>query len=126
MAVLFLLPSLVLALLLNAAISLERGLGSPVVWAGVLVVPLVASGGSVRRAAARGLYGLAALALLFAAVVHLRLWTAAGGPVLEREGLVAAARWALAGGVVAALVALWRSRRASPPGPASPDSRHEG
>jgi hypothetical protein len=115
MAALFLVPSLVLTLLVNAAFSLERGLGAPGVWAGVLVVPWVAAGGGLRAAAARGLWFLAALCLLFAAVVHLRLWTDAGGPVLAREGLVALSRWALGAGAVAAAGALLFTRRS--PGP---------
>jgi hypothetical protein len=113
---LFLVPSLVLTLLVNAAFSLERGLGAPGVWAGVLVVPWVAAAGGLRRASVRGLWSVAALCLLFAAVVHLRLWTGAGGPVLEREGLVALSRWALGAGAVAALVAGLVARRLPAPG----------
>jgi hypothetical protein len=117
-AALFLAPALVLTLLVNAAFSLERGLGAPGVWAGALVVPWVATAGGLRRACVRGLWFVTALCALFAAVVHLRLWTGAGGPVLEREGLVVLSRWALGAGTVGALAAVGLARRApAPEGP---------
>jgi hypothetical protein len=94
-ALLFLLPSLLLTLLINSALFLQRGFDAPVVWIGVLLLPIVATGKDPKRAFARGLFVMAALALLFATVVHLRLWTQAGGPVLEREGLLPLSRWAL-------------------------------
>lgn len=112
-AILFLIPSLALSLLVNAALTLKRGVGSPVVWIGLFVLPIVVTGTSLRDAFARGLFSITALCLLFAAVVHLRLWTGAGGPVLEREGLIVASRWGLVIAVMAGLAgyALLRKRR---------------
>lgn len=111
-ALLFLVPSLLLTLLINSALTLQRGMDAPVVWVGFLALPLVASGADARRAFARGLWTLAGLALVFVVVVYLRLWTQAGGPVLEREGLLSFARWALGLAGLAGLGAVLLSRRA--------------
>lgn len=111
-ALLFLVPSLLLTLLINSALFLERGMDAPVVWVGFLALPLVATVKDARRAFARGLWMLAVLALVFVAVVYLRLWTQAGGPVLEREGLLPFARWALGLAALAGLGAVLLSRRA--------------
>ena len=109
-ALLFLLPSLLLTLLLNSALFLQRGIGAPVVWIGFLFFPFVAAGKDLRGAFARGFWVLAGLALIFATVVYLRLWTQAGGPVLEREGLLSFSRWALVLAAVAGAGALLLSR----------------
>ena len=114
-ALLFLLPSLLLTLLIHSAFTLKRGVDAPGVWLGVLFLPFVATGGDPRRAFTRGLYVLAALALLFAAVVHLRLWTDAGGAILEREGLLSLSHWALALGALAAAGGTLLSRRSRAP-----------
>jgi hypothetical protein len=99
-ALLFLLPSLALSLLLQYAFSLVTG-GGPFVAAFVLALPWIGAARDSRTAFGRGLLGIAALSLLFAAVVHLRLWTNAGGPVLAREGLLGVSRWALLLGLAA-------------------------
>lgn len=110
-ALLFLVPSLLLTLLLNSALFLQRGVDAPVVWIGFLFFPFVAAGKDLRRAFARGLWVLAGLALLFTVIVYLRLWTQAGGPVLERDGLLSFSRWALALAGLAGAGALLLSRR---------------
>lgn len=110
-ALLFLLPSLLFTLLLNSALFLQRGVGAPVVWIGFLFFPFIATGKDLRGAFARGLWVLAALALAFTAIVYLRLWTQAGGPVLEREGLLSFSRWALVLAALAGAGALLLSRR---------------
>jgi hypothetical protein len=121
-ALLFLLPSVALTLLLNSALFLQRGMDAPIVWVGVIFFPFIATGGNVRRAFARGLLVLAFLALLFAGVVYLRIWTEAGKAVLEREGLLTLSHWALVIVAVGALGAYWLSRpsrRPVSPRPAS-------
>jgi len=110
-ALLFLFPSLILTLLLNAALSLQRGLAFPGVWIGIFVIPVVMTTAAVRPAFVRGFYSLAALSFAFWLVVHLRLWTDAGRAVLEREGLVALSTWAVAFGAVAGLAGFLLSRR---------------
>jgi len=119
-AALFLLPSLFLTLLVNAAFSLERGLGSPMAWAGLLVVPLVGAGGGPRQAAARGLYAVAGLSLLFAAVVYLRIWTDAGRQVIAREGLDRIALATLVLGAATLLSARLLARHRADPGRPAP------
>ena len=110
-ALLFLLPSVAFTLLLNSALTLQRGMDAPIVWIGAIFLPFVATtGGSVRRSFARGLLVLAFLALLFAAVVYLRIWTEAGKAVLEREGLLSLSHWALVVVALGALGAYWLSR----------------
>ena len=104
-ALLFLLPSLALSLLLQFALSLVTG-GGPFVFAFVLFLPWIGNARSGRAAFGRGLLGLALLILAFAAVVHLRLWTNAGGPVLEREGLITLSRWMLLVAVGAAVLGI--------------------
>jgi len=116
-ALLFLLPSVALTLLLNSALFLQRGMDAPIVWGGVLFVPFVAAGGSVRRAFARGLWVVALLALLFVAVVYLRIWTEAGKAVLEREGLLTLSHWALGLIGLGGLGALLLSRKPRAPAP---------
>jgi hypothetical protein len=116
-ALLFLLPSVALTLLLNSALFLSRGMNAPVVWAGVIFFPFVAAGGSVRRAFARGLWVLAFLALLFVAIVYLRIWTEAGKAVLEREGLLTLSHWALGLAAIGALGGLLLSRGPQTPHP---------
>ncbi|HKA24887.1 MAG TPA: hypothetical protein VKF80_07890 [Candidatus Eisenbacteria bacterium] len=113
-ALLFLLPSLALTLLLNSALFLQRGMDAPIVWGGVIFLPFVATGGSVRGAFARGLGVLALLSLLFVLVVYLRIWTEAGKAVLEREGLLTLSHWAIALVVLGALGALLLSRAPGP------------
>lgn len=83
---------------------------APIVWIGVIFFPFIATGGSVRRAFARGLLVLAFLALLFAAIVYLRVWTEAGKAVLEREGLLSLSHWALVLVALGSLGAYWLSR----------------
>jgi len=109
-ALLFLLPSVALTLLLNSALFLQRGMDAPIVWIGVIFLPFVATGGSVRRSFARGLLVLAFLALLFSAVVYLRIWTEAGKAVLEREGLLNLSHWALVVVALGGLGAYWLFR----------------
>ena len=118
---LFLLPSVALTLLLNSALFLQRGMDAPIVWIGVIFLPFVATGGSVRRSFARGLLVLAFLALLIVAVVYLRIWTEAGKAVLQREGLLSLSHWAIAVVALGAAGAYWLSRgsRAPSPKPAS-------
>jgi hypothetical protein len=121
-ALLFLLPSIALTLLLNSALFLlQRGMDAPIVWIGVIFFPFVATGGTVRRAFARGFLVLAFLALLFVGVVYLRIWTEAGKAVLEREGLLTISHWALVLIAVGLLGAYWLSRppRRANPRPAS-------
>lgn len=110
-ALLFLLPSLLLTLLIHSALFLRRGLDSPSVWVGALFLPFVATGRDPKRAFARGLYVLAALGVVFAAVVYLRLWTGAGAAVLEREGLLSLSPWGLALAALAAGGGFLVSRR---------------
>jgi hypothetical protein len=119
-ATLFALPSLLLTLLVNAALSLERGLGSPIVWLGLLVVPVVGTAGGERQAIARGLGALGALGLLFAAIVYLRIWTDAGRQVIAREGLDRIALGMLVLGAAALLASRLLSRRGGDPGPRRP------
>lgn len=113
-AALFAPPALLLTLLVHAALSLERGLGSPAVWLGLLVVPLAGTAATPRRAAARGCLAIAALGALFAAFVYLRVWTDAGRQVIAREGLDRAALGALALAGAAALAARALARRPRP------------
>jgi len=109
-ALLFILPSLALTLLLNSALFLERGMNAPIVWIGVLFFPFIARDGSVKRAFARGLAVLAFLALLFVAIVYLRIWTEAGKAVLAREGLLTFSHWAIGLVALAGLGAFLLSR----------------
>jgi hypothetical protein len=127
-AALFLLPALFLTLLVHAAFSLQRGLGSPTIWAGLLIVPLVGTAGAPGRAAVRGFYAIAALCLLFAAVVYLRIWTDAGRQVLAREGLDRLALASLGLGLVSGFAARRGSRGPAGPDrrPAAPDGRAPG
>lgn len=85
-------------------------MNAPIVWVGVIFFPFVATGGSVRSAFARGLLVLVFLALLFVAVVYLRVWTDAGKAVLEREGLLSLSHWALVVVALGSLGAYWLSR----------------
>jgi hypothetical protein len=108
-ALLFVLPSLAFSLLLQQALSLST-VGGPFFVLGFVVVPWIGGAPSARAAFGRGLLALALLLVLFSLVVHLRLWTNAGGPVLAREGLVRSARFALLFVAVASLFGAWLVR----------------